>query len=83
MPLEGKGVLARLGRGTTQSLLVHTSKRKTSTSVRQAIAAKLGLPVDRVEVVDADVGGGFGVKIVTRGPRRCSCRGRRGGWAVR
>ena len=33
-----------------QSLRVHTSTQ-TSTSVRQAIAAKLGLPVDRVEVV--------------------------------
>jgi CO/xanthine dehydrogenase Mo-binding subunit len=32
--------------------------------VRQALAAKLGLPVDRVEVVTPDVGGGFGVKIV-------------------
>jgi CO/xanthine dehydrogenase Mo-binding subunit len=32
--------------------------------VRQAIAAKLCLPVDRVEVVTPDVGGGFGVKIV-------------------
>jgi CO/xanthine dehydrogenase Mo-binding subunit len=32
--------------------------------VRQAIAAKLTLPVDRVEVVTPDVGGGFGVKIV-------------------
>jgi CO/xanthine dehydrogenase Mo-binding subunit len=32
--------------------------------VRQAVAAKLALPVDRVEVVTPDVGGGFGVKIV-------------------
>ena len=62
MPLEGKGVLARWD-ADDQSLLVHTSTQ-TSTSVRQAIAAKLGLPVDRVEVVTPDVGGGFGVKIV-------------------
>ena len=62
MPLEGKGVLARWDEDD-QSLLVHTSTQ-TSTSVRQAIAAKLGLPVDRVEVVTPDVGGGFGVKIV-------------------
>ena len=62
MPMEGKGVLARWD-ADDQSLLVHTSTQ-TSTSVRQAIAAKLGLPVDRVEVVTPDVGGGFGVKIV-------------------
>jgi aerobic carbon-monoxide dehydrogenase large subunit len=62
MPLEGKGVLARWD-ADDRSLLVHTSTQ-TSTSVRQAVAAKLGLPVDRVEVVTPDVGGGFGVKIV-------------------
>jgi carbon-monoxide dehydrogenase large subunit len=61
-PLEGKGVLARWD-ADDRSLLVHTSTQ-TSTSVRQAIAAKLDLPVDRVEVVTTDVGGGFGVKIV-------------------
>jgi len=62
MPMEGKGVLARWD-ADDESLLVHTSTQ-TSTSVRQAVAAKLGLPVDRVEVVTPDVGGGFGVKIV-------------------
>jgi CO/xanthine dehydrogenase Mo-binding subunit len=62
MPMEGKGVLARWDTDD-QSLLVHTSTQ-TSTSVRQAVAAKLGIPVDRVEVVTPDVGGGFGVKIV-------------------
>ena len=61
-PLEGKGVLAEWDPDDS-SLLVHTSTQ-TSTSVRQAVAAKLGLPVDRVEVVTPDVGGGFGVKIV-------------------
>jgi CO/xanthine dehydrogenase Mo-binding subunit len=61
-PLEGKGVLARWD-ADDESLLVHTSTQ-TSTSVRQALAAKLALPVDRVEVVTPDVGGGFGVKIV-------------------
>ncbi len=62
MPMEGKGVLARWD-PDDESLLVHTSTQ-SSTSVRQAIAAKLSLPVDRVEVVTPDVGGGFGVKIV-------------------
>jgi aerobic carbon-monoxide dehydrogenase large subunit len=62
MPMEGKGVLARWD-NDDQSLLMHTSTQ-TSTSVRQAVAVKLALPVDRVEVVTPDVGGGFGVKIV-------------------
>jgi aerobic carbon-monoxide dehydrogenase large subunit len=62
MPMEGKGVLARWD-SDDRSLTVHTSTQ-TSTSVRQAIAAKLALPVDRVEVITPDVGGGFGVKIV-------------------
>jgi carbon-monoxide dehydrogenase large subunit len=62
MPLEGKGVLARWD-ADDRSLLVHTSTQ-SSTSVRHAIAARLALPVDRVEVVTPDVGGGFGVKIV-------------------
>jgi CO/xanthine dehydrogenase Mo-binding subunit len=62
MPMEGKGVLARWD-ADDRSLTVHTSTQ-TSTSVRQAIAAKLALPVDRVEVITPDVGGGFGVKIV-------------------
>ena len=62
MPLEGKGVYARWD-AADRSLRVYTSTQ-TSTSVRMALAAKLGVPVDRVEVVAPDVGGGFGVKIV-------------------
>jgi carbon-monoxide dehydrogenase large subunit len=61
-PLEGKGVYARWD-ADDRSLRVYSSTQ-TSTSVRFALAAKLGLPVDRVEVVTPDVGGGFGVKIV-------------------
>jgi CO/xanthine dehydrogenase Mo-binding subunit len=62
MPIEGRGVLAQWD-PDDRSLRVHSSTQ-TSTSVRHAIAAKLELPVDRVEVVTPDVGGGFGVKIV-------------------
>jgi aerobic carbon-monoxide dehydrogenase large subunit len=62
MPLEGKGVYARWD-ADDRSLRVYSSTQ-TSTSVRFALAAKLGLPVDRVEVVTPDVGGGFGVKIM-------------------
>jgi CO/xanthine dehydrogenase Mo-binding subunit len=61
-PLEGKGVLARWD-ADDGSLRVHSSTQ-ASTSVRAAIAAKLELSLDRVEVVAPDVGGGFGVKIV-------------------
>ncbi|MGY1682522.1 aerobic carbon-monoxide dehydrogenase large subunit [Geodermatophilus sp. SYSU D01176] len=61
-PLEGKGVHARWDAGD-RSLRVHTSTQ-ASTSVRAAIAAKLQLSLDEVEVIAPDVGGGFGVKIV-------------------
>lgn len=61
-PLEGRGVHARWD-GDDHSLRVYTSTQ-ASTSVRAALAAKLELPLDRVEVIAPDVGGGFGVKIV-------------------
>ncbi len=62
MPMEGKGVYARWD-SADSSLRVYTSTQ-TSTSVRFALAAKLNIPVDRIEVIAPDVGGGFGVKIV-------------------
>ncbi len=37
---------------------------QTSTGVRAAVAAKLGLDLGQVDVITPDVGGGFGVKIV-------------------
>jgi aerobic carbon-monoxide dehydrogenase large subunit len=61
-PLEGKGVYARWD-ADDRTLRVHSSTQ-TSTSLRFALAAKLNIPVDRVEVVTPDVGGGFGVKIM-------------------
>ncbi len=60
-PLEGKGVFARWD-ADDSSLRVYTSTQ-ASTSVRAAVAAKLGLPLVKVEVIAPDVGGGFGVKI--------------------
>jgi carbon-monoxide dehydrogenase large subunit len=62
MPMEGKGVHARWD-ADDSSLRVYTSTQ-ASTSVRAAIAAKLELSQDLVEVIAPDVGGGFGVKIV-------------------
>jgi CO/xanthine dehydrogenase Mo-binding subunit len=62
MPMEGKGVHARWD-PDDRSLRVYSSTQ-ASTSVRAAIAAKLELSLDKVEVVAPDVGGGFGVKIV-------------------
>ncbi|TFV58310.1 xanthine dehydrogenase family protein molybdopterin-binding subunit [Geodermatophilus sp. DF01-2] len=62
MPMEGRGVHARWD-ADDGSLRVYTSTQ-ASTSVRAAIAAKLELSLDEVEVVAPDVGGGFGVKIM-------------------
>ncbi len=62
MPLEGKAVHARWD-PDDHSLRVYSSTQ-TATSVRAAIAAKLGLPLPKVEVIAPDVGGGFGVKIM-------------------
>ncbi|MFC4063223.1 aerobic carbon-monoxide dehydrogenase large subunit [Planomonospora corallina] len=62
MPLEGRGVHARWD-ADDASLRVHSSTQ-TSTSVRMALAAKLDLPLPKVEVIAPDVGGGFGVKIM-------------------
>ncbi|RBY92540.1 aerobic carbon-monoxide dehydrogenase large subunit [Blastococcus sp. TF02A-30] len=61
-PMEGKGVHAKWD-ADDSSLRVYTSTQ-ASTSVRAAIAAKLELSLDKVEVIAPDVGGGFGVKIV-------------------
>jgi len=62
MPMEGKGVHARWD-DADSSLRVYSSTQ-ASTSVRAAIAAKLELSLEKVEVIAPDVGGGFGVKIV-------------------
>ncbi|MDQ1602508.1 MAG: aerobic carbon-monoxide dehydrogenase large subunit, partial [Actinomycetota bacterium] len=40
------------------------SSTQTSTSVRAAVAAKLALPLSKVECIAPMIGGGFGVKIV-------------------
>ncbi|MQY02374.1 aerobic carbon-monoxide dehydrogenase large subunit [Actinomadura macrotermitis] len=61
-PLEGRGVYARWD-AADGSLRVYSSTQ-SSTAVRGAVAARLGLPAGKVEVVAPDVGGGFGVKIV-------------------
>ncbi|SDH35755.1 CO or xanthine dehydrogenase, Mo-binding subunit [Sinosporangium album] len=62
MPLEGRGVYARWD-ADDRSLRVYTSTQ-SSTSVRMAVAATLGIPLPKVEVIAPDVGGGFGVKIM-------------------
>ncbi len=61
-PLEGRGVLARWD-PESRRLRMWTSTQ-TSTGVRAAVAAKLGLALADVDVITPDVGGGFGVKIV-------------------
>ncbi|MEU6696372.1 aerobic carbon-monoxide dehydrogenase large subunit [Pseudonocardia sp. NPDC046786] len=62
MPMEGRGTVARWDRDADR--LVLWSSTQTSTGVRAAVAAKLGLDIGRVDVITPDVGGGFGVKIV-------------------
>ena len=61
-PLEGRGVLARWD-ADERSMRIWSSTQ-TSTGVRAAVAAKLALPLAKVECITPDVGGGFGVKIV-------------------
>ncbi|GAB7004161.1 xanthine dehydrogenase family protein molybdopterin-binding subunit [Nocardioides sp. AN3] len=60
-PLEGRGTVARWDADTNR-LQVWTSTQ-SSTGVRAAVAAKLGLDLGQVDVITPDVGGGFGVKI--------------------
>jgi carbon-monoxide dehydrogenase large subunit len=62
MPMEGKGVLA-VWDTDEDSIRVHSSTQ-AATSVRMAVAAKLGMAANKVECIAPDVGGGFGVKIV-------------------
>ena len=61
MPMEGRGVAAHWDADNGR-LQVWTSTQ-TSTGVRAAVAAKLGLDLLKVDVITPDVGGGFGVKI--------------------
>jgi CO/xanthine dehydrogenase Mo-binding subunit len=61
-PMEGKGVYA-VWNTDEDSIRVYSSTQ-ASTSVRAAVAAKLGLDLTKVECVAPDVGGGFGVKIM-------------------
>jgi aerobic carbon-monoxide dehydrogenase large subunit len=61
-PLEGRGVLASWD-AQEHRLQIWTSTQ-TSTGVRAAVAAKLGLALADVDVITPDIGGGFGVKIV-------------------
>ena len=61
-PLEGRGTVARWD--TDAHRMQVWSSTQTSTGVRAAVAAKLGLDLGQVDVITPDVGGGFGVKIV-------------------
>lgn len=61
MPMEGRGTVARWDPDVAR--LTVWSSTQTSTGVRAAVAAKLGLDLGQVDVITPDVGGGFGVKI--------------------
>ena len=62
MPMEGRGVYARWDTDD-HTLRVYTSTQ-AATSVRAAVAAKLGLALNKVDCIAPDVGGGFGVKVM-------------------
>jgi len=62
MPMEGKGVHAKWD--SDEERLTLWTSTQTSTGVRGAVSAKLGLELTQVDVITPDVGGGFGVKIV-------------------
>jgi carbon-monoxide dehydrogenase large subunit len=61
-PMECRAVLARWD--TESHRLRIWSSTQTSTGVRAAVAAKLGMALADVDVITPDVGGGFGVKIL-------------------
>ena len=61
MPLEGRATVAKWDTDSGR-MRVWTSTQ-TSTGVRAAVAAKLGLDLMDVDVITPDVGGAFGVKI--------------------
>jgi aerobic carbon-monoxide dehydrogenase large subunit len=64
-PLEGRGVLARWdGQDGRNGRLRLWTSTQSSTGVRAAVAAKLGVALADVDVTTPDVGGAFGVKIV-------------------
>ncbi|MCW2779564.1 MAG: xanthine dehydrogenase, molybdenum binding subunit apoprotein [Marmoricola sp.] len=60
-PMEGRAVVSRWD--PDQARLQVWSSTQTSTGVRAAVAAQLGLDLGQVDVITPDVGGGFGVKI--------------------
>jgi carbon-monoxide dehydrogenase large subunit len=61
-PMECRGTVARWDPDSKR--LQVWSSTQTSTGLRAAIAAKLGLDLVQVDVMTPDVGGGFGVKIM-------------------
>jgi carbon-monoxide dehydrogenase large subunit len=62
MPMEGRGVLASWDQDESRMRL--WTSTQTTSGVRAAVAAKLELPLNKVDCVAPDVGGGFGVKIM-------------------
>src|SRR5882672_7316997 len=60
VPIETRGVLAY--RDRSSGVLVVSSSTQSPYTLRDVVAAALGLPVEEVRVVVPDVGGGFGPK---------------------
>ena len=60
VPIETRGVFAYRDRGA--GALVVSSSTQSPYTLRDVVAAALGLPVEEVRVIVPDVGGGFGPK---------------------
>lgn len=61
-PIETRGISAELDRETGR--LIVRSSTQVPYALRGAVAAALGLALDRVRVIAPEVGGGFGIKGV-------------------
>jgi carbon-monoxide dehydrogenase large subunit len=60
MPMEGRGLVASWEPGTEQ-LTIHASTQSPH-MIRMLISPQVGVPMERIRVLSADVGGAFGLK---------------------
>ncbi|MHB1501378.1 MAG: xanthine dehydrogenase family protein molybdopterin-binding subunit [Candidatus Dormibacteria bacterium] len=61
VPMEGRAILASFDQATG-TLLVHAATQGVNTT-RAVIAAQLRMPLEKVRVLAADIGGSFGLKF--------------------
>ena len=61
VPMEGRGIVASFD-PATEELAVHASTQGVH-GVRQQLASRLGMPLEKVHVKAGDIGGSFGLKF--------------------